>query len=153
MASQPTLRVLQEKLKLWKQTNKQNIFIPFASARCLLHWVYGCLLTTLAFPKSFSSTLNHQKALKSSYCVCVKYNKSSLRWYRETRHNKVFMLFACQDHFRSKISLVLHCAELVYPGCTENFHFMYGLKHHFPSCFATGWQLQIHFLSSLQVHF
>lgn len=57
--------------------------------------------------------------LKSCYSTCVKCSKSSLRWYRENRHNEALTIFFWRNHFISKISRLL----LVCPGRTQSpFH-------------------------------
>lgn len=67
--------------------------------------------------------------LKSLYCTCIKH-KTSLRWYQETPD---------MIKVKGQISLLVKSLTLI---C----HFMYCMA----SCFATGQQVQIHFLSTLQ---
>lgn len=66
-------------------------------------------------------------------CACVKYNnKSSVRLYRETRHNKVPRLFFCHNYFISKTS---HQVMV-----KSHDHVL--SKTQLRLCFATGEQLR-----------
>lgn len=98
---------------------------------------FKTLFIHVRFSKGFSS-LKLWKMLKSSYGACVRCNKSSLRWYRETRHNKfltssgiINILAKCNTYWGIRITPKNRCS-------------MYDLKHSCPHIYA--WQqLWVHF--------